>query len=152
MAVEPQAPVAPVESSTPPSAGTLAEQAVRIIRGLPRPPHQATVAGFLANTRAHPLLSVAQDYATRKAAQVEQADQRVEQQFWSQVRQALLDLATAPQDAVADRRGGRQARAFAEHLAAEALVRQAAVDDNTRLHGPRRGPEGGRGSAARTGG
>lgn len=140
------------DQTEPIAPGALGDEAVRLIRSLPRPPHQAAVAGFLAYTRAHPLLSSAQDYAARKYAQSEQGGQSVEQQFWARTRQVLLDLGAAPLEAAADRAGGRQARAFAVHLAAEALLRQAAVDESNRQHGPRRGSESGRGAAARTGG
>lgn len=129
-----------------------AQTAVALLRSLPRPVHQAQLAGFLSVCRAHPLLSAAVDYTVRKQEQAERAEQRLERQFWLQVRERLTALHVGADDAEsgADRRAGQLAQVFARHLVAENLLRIARTEDAGRA-APRR-PTGGRAAAARTGG
>jgi hypothetical protein len=132
--------------------GDLAELALRLLRNLPRPVHQAQLAGFLGLCRAHPLASAAIDYAERKQEQAGRTDQRLEHQFWGQLRERLMDLRPegSDGDAAADRAAGRRAVLLAQHLVAENLLRLALTEDTQRAAAPRRGPQPAR--AARTGG
>lgn len=133
---------------------TLAQVAVRLLRGFPRPIQQAQLAGFLAYCRAHPLASAALDYATRRAEQAERAEQRQEREFWGQVRGILTDLSPAAPgaDAAGDRSAGRLATTLAQHLAAENLLRLAQLDAGPRTAAPRIGAGQRPAAAARTGG
>jgi hypothetical protein len=132
--------------------GDLTEVALRLLRSLPRPVHQAQLAGFLSLCRAHPLASAAIDYAERKQEQAGRTDQRLEHQFWGQLRERLMDLRPegSDGDTAADRTAGRRAVLLAQHLVAENLLRLALSEDSQRAAAPRRGPQ--TTHAARTGG
>lgn len=132
--------------------GDLTELALRLLRSLPRPVHQAQLAGFLSLCRAHPLASAAIDYAERKEEQAGRTDQRLEHQFWGQLRERLTDLRPegSDGDAAADHAAGRRAVLLAQHLVAENLLRLALTEDTQRAAAPRRGAQPTR--AARTGG
>jgi hypothetical protein len=130
----------------------LSELALRMLRGLPRPIHQAQLAGFLSLCRAHPLASAAIDYAERKREQAERTDQRLEHQFWGQLRERVMDLRPdgIDGDTTADRASGQRAVLLAQHLVAENLFRLALTEDTQRAAAPRRGSQSTH--AARTGG
>jgi hypothetical protein len=140
-------------TAAPRDAAHLASEAVRLLRGFPRPVQQAQLAGFLSLCRAHPLASSALDYAMRKQERAERAEQRLEQEFWGRVRQLLLDLQVDPDDATpaADQAAGRLATALAQHLVAENLLRLALTEGTQRAAAARPGPGARPSPAARTG-
>lgn len=153
--------IAAVSDVTSPNAATtvpggtaqLATEAVRLLRGFPRPVQQAQLAGFLSVCRAHPLASSALDYAMRKEEQAERTEQRLEHEFWGRLRQLLIDLRADPDGATpaADRAAGQLAMALAQHLVAENLLRLALTDGVQRVPAARSGPGPRPQPAARTG-
>ncbi|MGI8914558.1 MAG: hypothetical protein ACR2JY_12400 [Chloroflexota bacterium] len=126
--------------------------AVRLLRSQSRAIQQAQLAGFLSVCRAHPLGSAALDYVERKQEQAERSEQRLEQQFWAQVRALLLDFRFDSGDERSDRAAGRRATVLAQHLVAENLLRLAFAEDVQRSGAPRRGPGPRPVPAVRTGG
>lgn len=139
-------------SVAPPARRDLAEQAVRLLRSFPRPLESRQIAGFLAVCRAHPQSASALDYAVRKEEQAARAEQRLEQQFWSRARELLQSLNEDGETATVNAEtGGRMVLTFAQHLAAENLLRHTLATDMHRVPTPRRGSGPNRGTLQHTG-
>ncbi len=126
----------------------LEEVSARIVGGLPRPVPYALVQGFLSAVRAHASASQALEYAATKRVQAERQGQRVEQQFWGQVHEALTELPTrvdamigASDVALRDRLSGILTQMLAQHLSSENWLRLGHLEDaNGGGASARRGP------------
>ena len=123
---------APASETVPLTVG--ADQRLRRLSRSPRP---SQLASFLATCRAHPTPAAALDYATKKHEEAVRDEQRLEEQYWSEVRELLQRW----EETEAQDRPHRSTEAaeLARHLLAESLYRSALAEEGAH--------QGGRGAA-----